>query len=149
MQRATSLEKSLMLGKIEAGGKRDDREWDGWMASLTQWTWVWANSEIVKDREAWRAAVHEVAKSHTWLRNWTAPQSGRSGEDRNFDPILANQRPELLTSYWSAKVSLFIFGHILCVLICVEKWMIDQISLHENTWECTLIWSSFWNSSQV
>ena len=149
MQRATSLEKSLMLGKIEAGGKRDDREWDGWMASLTQWTWVWANSEIVKDREAWHAAVHEVSKSHTWLRNWTTPQSGRSGEDRNSDPILANQRPELLTSYWSAEVSLFIFGHILCVLICVEKWMIDQISLHENTWECTLIWSSFWNSSQV
>ena len=149
MQRATSLEKSLMLGKIEAGGKRDDREWDGWMASLTQWTWVWANSEIVKDREAWHAAVHEVSKSHTWLRNWTTPQSGRSGEDRNSDPILANQRPELLTSYWSAEVSLFIFGHILCVLICVEKWMIDQISLHENTWECTLICSSFWNSSQV
>ena len=43
MGRTDSLEKTLMLGKIE-GGRRDDRGWDGWMASPTQWTWVWANS---------------------------------------------------------------------------------------------------------
>ena len=43
MQRADSLEKTLMLGKIE-GGRRGDRGWDGWMASWTQWTWVWINS---------------------------------------------------------------------------------------------------------
>ena len=40
MQRADSLEKTLSLGKIE----RDDRRSDGWMASLTWWTWVWVNS---------------------------------------------------------------------------------------------------------
>ena len=34
------FEKTLMLGKLEAGGEGDDRGWDGWMASLTQWTWV-------------------------------------------------------------------------------------------------------------
>ena len=38
-----SLEKTLMLGGIGAGGG-DDRGWDGWMASLTRWTWVWMNS---------------------------------------------------------------------------------------------------------
>ena len=43
MQTANSLEKTLMLGNIE-GRRRDDRGWDGWMASLTQWTWVWVNS---------------------------------------------------------------------------------------------------------
>ena len=43
MQRADSLEKTLMLGKTEVRGG-DNRGWDGWMASLTQWTWVWANS---------------------------------------------------------------------------------------------------------
>ena len=45
MRRADSFEKTLMLGKIE--GRReegDDRRWDGWMASPTQRTWVWANS---------------------------------------------------------------------------------------------------------
>ena len=40
-----SLEKTLMLGKIEGRrGEGDDREWDGRMASPTQWTWVWASS---------------------------------------------------------------------------------------------------------
>ena len=43
IQRTDFLEKTLMLGKIEAGGKRDDRGWDGWMASPIQWTCVWVN----------------------------------------------------------------------------------------------------------
>ena len=41
MWRVDSLEKTLMLGGIGAGGEGDDRGWDGWMASPTQWTWVW------------------------------------------------------------------------------------------------------------
>ena len=44
MQRADSLEKTLMLGKIEGRRRSGGRGWDGWMASPTQWTWVWANS---------------------------------------------------------------------------------------------------------
>ena len=44
MRRNDSLEKPLMLGRLKAGGEGDDRGWDGWMASLTQWTWVWINS---------------------------------------------------------------------------------------------------------
>ena len=43
MWRVDSLEKTLMLGGI--GGRRRRRQgWDGWMASLTRWTWVWVNS---------------------------------------------------------------------------------------------------------
>ena len=45
--------------------------WDSWMASLTQWTWVWANFETVKVREAWRATIHGVAKNRTWMNDWT------------------------------------------------------------------------------
>ena len=44
MQRVDSLEKTLMLGGIVAGGEGDDREWDDWRASLTRWTWLWVNS---------------------------------------------------------------------------------------------------------
>ena len=44
MQRTDSLEKTLMLGKIEGRRRREDRGWDGWMTSLTQWAWVWVNS---------------------------------------------------------------------------------------------------------
>ena len=59
--------------RLRAGGEGDDRGWDGWMASLTQRTWVWVSSrkELVTDRETWRAAVHGVAKSRTWLSDWT------------------------------------------------------------------------------
>ena len=44
MQRTDSLEETLMLGMIEGRRKGDNRGWDGWMASLTQWTWVWVDS---------------------------------------------------------------------------------------------------------
>ena len=44
MQRADSLEKTLMLEGLGAGGEGDDRGWDDWMASPTRWTWVWVNS---------------------------------------------------------------------------------------------------------
>ena len=44
MQRTDSLEKTLMMGKIEGRGEGDDRGWDGWMASPTRWTLVWASS---------------------------------------------------------------------------------------------------------
>ena len=44
MQRADSLEKSLWWEGLGVAGEGDDRGWDGWMASLTRWTWVWVNS---------------------------------------------------------------------------------------------------------
>ena len=45
MQRVDSLEKTLMLGLLRAGGEGDDRGWDGWMASPTRWAWVWVDFE--------------------------------------------------------------------------------------------------------
>ena len=44
MQRTDSLEKILILERLKAGGEGDNRGWDGWMASPTQWTWIWVNS---------------------------------------------------------------------------------------------------------
>ena len=59
-----------MLGKIEGTRRRGDRKRDGWMASLTEWTWLNKLQEMVKDREAWHTAVHGVTKRWTWLSNW-------------------------------------------------------------------------------
>ena len=69
MWRADSLEKPLMLGKIE--GEEDNRGWDRWIASQTQWTCLSKLQQIVKDREACHAAVHGVPKSQTQLSDWT------------------------------------------------------------------------------
>ena len=68
MRRTVSLEKTLTHLKIEGSTRRGNRGWAGWMGSLTQWTGVWKR---VKDREAWSAAVPGVAKSQTWLGDWT------------------------------------------------------------------------------
>ena len=60
MQRADSLEKTLMLGKIE-GRKRRGQQRMRWLDDMSLST-LW---EIVKDREPWRAAVHGVLESDT------------------------------------------------------------------------------------
>ena len=62
MRRADSLEKILMLGKIEGRRRRQQSMRWWWMASPTQWTWV---REMVKDSESWHAAVHGVAELDT------------------------------------------------------------------------------------
>ena len=77
MWRANSMEKTLMLGKIERRRRRrGNRGWDGWMASLTQWTWVWANSG-----RWWRTGKPGMLQSMGSQRvghDWATEQQQRS-----------------------------------------------------------------------
>ena len=70
MQRTDSLEKTLMLGKINVGREGDYREWDGWMASPTWWTWVWVNP----GSWCWTGRPGELQSMGSWRvwHDWVA-----------------------------------------------------------------------------
>ena len=125
MQRADSLEKTLMLEKFESRRREgDDRGWDAWMASPTLWIWVWASSKLVMDRETCRAVVHGVPKSCTRLNDWIELNESRlATRKKNFN----NAFPLISSS---------------CKLVGKKK-------LWKNCHKCIILWNASTTKTEV
>ena len=108
-QRADSLERILMLGKIE-GGRRRGQQRMRWLDGTTDsidmnLSKLW---EIVEDRGAWHTAVHAVTKSQTWLRDWT-------------------------TAKWTmpapSSMKLYLFNRKRALMLCTELYVLYNMTL--------------------
>ena len=111
--------KTLMLGKIEGGRRRGSRGWDGWLASPTQWTWVWARSRSwwwtgkpgVLQSMGSQSVGHNWATELNWIPPWESPfgEKKKSVEHNSVPSDIINLLPNTIT--WQTSNCRVTFTH--------------------------------------
>ena len=130
MGRANSLEKTLMLEKLKAGGEGDDRGRDGWMVSPTQWTWVWVSSGSWwwTGKPGMLHSMESQRVGHDWVAELNFLEKCSA-----FQAFLAHLLTSTLISlFWSRCLHMMIMES-LCVLMAVFQ----DTSVHDNLWVLT------------
>ena len=127
--------------RLKAGGEGGDRGWDGWMASLTQWTWVWANSSWW-----WRTGKPGVLQSmgsqrvrQNWKTelNWTIILSPFQGYSRikrkTFGPTVGVNRTEITKNPGDLPIfkKIIFYGFIQAGW---TKWYLERVFRHFELW---------------
>ena len=131
------LEETLMLGRLRARGEGGDTGWDGWMASPTWWTWVWASSGSWwwTGRPGVLQSMGSQRVGHDWSMCMPTPVS-------QFIPPLPTPIPLVTRHLFSMPVTLFLFGKRVHVyhLDSTYKWYhMTFVFLSDIAW-CDHLW---------
>ena len=122
----THLKRPWCWEWLKAGGEGDDRGWDGWMASPTQWTWVWVNSG------SWwwtgRPGMLWFMGSQRLRHDWATKLNWTEGSQRYCKKSIVLV---FIKNYLYPEYIIYIsytLLQILAIYICMQMWLIKQKS---------------------